>query len=1116
MADGSGSGDTPTTPGNLSGGAAIQRARRLTKLDALRGRGIDPYPVTYPRDHDVGSVRAEFGALAAGTTTETVVRVAGRLMLIRDHGGLLFAQLKDESGSVQLFISRSAMGEQGFADACDLDIGDWVGAEGSVMVTDTGELSVATTSMALLGKALRPLATKGHGLTDPETRFRQRYLDLILNPEARRVADVRQRTVAAIRQFLGARGYVEVETPVLQAEAGGATARPFVTHHNALNVEMYMRIALELYLKRLIAGGYEKVFEMGRVFRNEGLDTRHNPEFTMLEAYEALADYRDMMELTEQMVAAAAMAANGTTVIQIDGQPVDLAPPWRRATMYELITEHLGIDVHPSMPLEEARRVATEAGVEFEESWGSGKICDEIYDAGVEHLLVGPIFVCDHPRETSPLARAHRDDPTLVERFEVVVAARELANAYSELTDPVDQRTRFEAEARARAAGDLEAGDVNEDYLRAMELGMPPTGGLGVGVDRLVMLLAGAPSIREVILFPTLRPEEGAAPASPPALHGSISAIIARKDAEHVAPTVAHSDARPQDRVVLPPPSRGRPQRRLVLAVLAALAGLATALVALPGVHSRFGGRFDTVADLDIRAGSMVASVIIGFICLLVAGQLARGKEAAWWVAVVLLSAATVAHLLKGPHPVAMLLTIGVLVALVWCKDDFRSPPDPPSLWTAVRFVPIWLGVVLVYGFLALFVEREHLSPGLTFTGALDTIFSGLVGLDGPYTYERRIFGRFFPDSLIALGIAGLLIFAFLIFRPLADRRTVSEEDRARAQALVHRYGWDTLAYFSLRDDKSLFFSSDGRAFIAYAYLQGHALASGDPIGAPESIPLVIDEFRAFCAERGWRTAFLAVRESDLPLYEARGMRGLYLGDEAIIRCQTFSLTAPGMKKVRQSVNRVARDHEFTLMRESDAGSELVNQLNAISEAWRGKDPERGFTMALSQDVTGDNPEMLLAIARREGRAAGFLRLVPCVGDQPGYSLDLMRRDPEAPNGITEFLIARAAEELGGLGVSRLSMNFAAWGRLFDAEATLGPRDRVMKWFVDRLNPFFQVKSLYDFNEKFKPEWLPRSMVYEEATDLPRVAMLYAGVEGFLNVPVLGPLLVPPVVADAG
>ena len=288
MADGSGSGDTPTTPANLSGGAATQRARRLKKLDALRGRGIDPYPVTYPRDHDVASVRTEFGAWDAGTKTEAVVRVAGRLMLIRDHGGLLFAQLKDESGTVQLFISRSAMGEQGFADARDLDIGDWVGAEGPVMVTDKGELSVATTSIALLGKALRPLATKGHGLTDPETRFRQRYLDLILNPESRRVADVRQRTVAAIRRVLGGRGYVEVETPVLSprpaARPPGRSSRTTTRWTSTCTCAS----PSSCHLKRLIVGGFEQVFEIGRVFRNEGIDTRHNPEFTMLEAYEAL------------------------------------------------------------------------------------------------------------------------------------------------------------------------------------------------------------------------------------------------------------------------------------------------------------------------------------------------------------------------------------------------------------------------------------------------------------------------------------------------------------------------------------------------------------------------------------------------------------------------------------------------------------------------------------------------------------------------------------------------------------------------------------------------------------------------------------------------------------
>jgi lysylphosphatidylglycerol synthetase-like protein (DUF2156 family) len=395
----------------------------------------------------------------------------------------------------------------------------------------------------------------------------------------------------------------------------------------------------------------------------------------------------------------------------------------------------------------------------------------------------------------------------------------------------------------------------------------------------------------------------------------------------------------------------------------------------------------------------------------------------------------------------------------------------------------------------------------------LDTIFSGLIGLGGPYTYEDRFFREFFPDSLLALGILGLVVLAVLVFRPLTERHTVAPEDRRRADDLVHAYGSDTLAYFALRDDKSLFFSSDGQAMIAYTYLQGHALASGDPIGAPGSIPLVIDEFTAFCRERGWRIAFLAVREADVPRYEARGMKAIYLGDEAIIRCDELDIHAPGMKKLRNSVARVGKDHTFTLLRESDAGPELVDQLNAISERWRGKDPERGFTMALSQDVTGESDEMVIALARdAAGRPAGFLRLVPCFGDEPGYSLDLMRREPEAPNGITEFLIVRAAEELGRQGVVRLSMNFAAWGRLFDAEAELGPRDRALKWVVAKLNPFFQIKSLHDFNEKFQPEWLPRSMVYEEAADLPHVGILYAGVEGFLNVPVLGRLLVPPVV----
>ncbi len=1113
MPDGATPADPPASPTGLTGSAAEQRRHRLAKVEALRDRGIDPYPVTYPRDHTLAQVRDEFGALEAGAETQDVVHVAGRVMLTRDHGGLVFMSLKDESGFLQIMASRAEMGDEGFADVGAIDIGDWMGFEGRVVVSRRGELSVLARTSQLLGKAIRPLPAKTRPLTDTETRARQRYLDLIVTPDARRVADVRTRTLAGIRGYLAGQGFTEVETPVLQPESGGATARPFITHHNALDIEMYMRIALELHLKRLIVGGYEKVFEMSRVFRNEGIDTRHNPEFTMLELYQALADYKDMMVITEEMVGAAAMAAIGTHDIEIDGKPVSLAPPWRRATMYELIKEHSGIDIHPSMPLEECRRIADEAKVEYDESWGTGKICNELYDEFVEANVVGPVFVCDHPREISPLARPHRDDPTLVERFEVVVAGRELANAYSELTDPIDQRERFEDEARAKAAGDPEAGDVDEDYLRAMELGMPPTGGLGVGVDRLVMLLAGATTIRDVLLFPTLRPEAG--DVASPSRSRLLPLAPAAPRPGPAAPVTSAVRSPEPGRLKLPGAARRPATRRGVLAALVAVAGIISLLASLPGLHSRLGA--DTFFGAEGRANGSIAAVIIGLVLLLTARQLARGKRTAFWVAVVLLLAGTLVHLLRGPNPIAAVLCAALALLLIWFREDFHAPGDPPSILTALRFIPLWLGGVLVYGVVALLIERNEVSPDLSVGGVLETIFGGLIGLDGPYTFENRVFNAFFEDSLLALGIAGILLFGFLVLRSVVQRDEVSTDDHERAEALVHAYGSDTLAYFALRDDKSLFFSSDRQAMIAYTYLQGYALASGDPIGAEESIPMVVDEFQEFCHERGWKLAFLAVREADMPLYAERGMRSVYLGDEAIIRCDQIDIHGPGMKKVRGAVSRVARDHSFQILRETEVPPAVIDELNAISEHWRGKEPERGFTMALSQDVTGENDEMVIALARdTAGRVAGFLRLVPCFGAEPGYSLDLMRREPSAPNGITEFLIVRAAEELGRAGVVRLSMNFAAWGRLFNADADLGPGDRALKWVVAKLNPFFQIKSLYDFNEKFQPEWLPRSMVFEEAVDLPRVGILYAGVEGFLNVPVLGRLLVPPVVAAHG
>jgi lysyl-tRNA synthetase class 2 len=486
---------------------ADERAHRMKKLDELRARGIDPYPVRYERDATARDLHDRFDGLDAGSETDTRVRVAGRVLLLRRQGKLMFATLRDGTGSVQLFVSKAVIGDDGFESFDDLDLGDWIGAEGVVMKTKKGELSVRVDAFTLLAKALRSLPDKWHGLTDVDTRYRQRYVDLIANDDARRVFEIRFATITAIRNFLGARGYVEVETPVLHVIPGGATARPFETHHNALDMDLYLRVALELHLKRLIVGGMEKVFEIGRVFRNEGLSTRHNPEFTMLELYEAFADYTDMMALTEAMVADAATHAIGTTVVEWDGRRLDLTPPWERRTMLDLIREYAGVEVHPDLPVADVRAVCDDLGIPYEAAWGSGKLILEIYEKTVEPNLVGPTFVCDYPREVSPLARPHRDDPALTERFEPVVCGREIGNAFSELNDPVDQLRRFEAQARLKQLGDVEAHGVDADYVRALEYGLPPTGGLGVGIDRLVMLLAGVTSIREVILFPHLRPE---------------------------------------------------------------------------------------------------------------------------------------------------------------------------------------------------------------------------------------------------------------------------------------------------------------------------------------------------------------------------------------------------------------------------------------------------------------------------------------------------------------------------------------------------------------------------------------------------------------------------------
>ena len=465
-------------------------------------------PYRYERDAVAAELHERWSDLEPGTETETRVTIAGRLMLRRIQGKLAFGTLDDGTGRIQLFAPAAYTPDH--AAFCDLNLGDWIGVSGIVMTTRRGELSVRVEQWDVLARARRPFPDKWHGMTDPDTRFRQRYVDLWVSPAARRTFALRSQMMSATRRFLEDRGYIEVETPIFHPIPGGALARPFTTHHNALDADLYLRIAPELYLKRLIVGGLDRVFEIGRVFRNEGLSTRHNPEFTMLELYAAYADYGDMMELTSSLVEHLAVTLTGTAVLSVGDRQIDVTRPWRQATMAELASEAVGRPISVHTPpgelaaLAEAHDVAVPDGART----SSARLLTELYEKLAEPTLAGPIFVTEHPAETSPLARRHRGDPLLAERFEAVVAGRELANAFSELIDPDDQRQRFEAQAAARAEGDDEAMAVDEDYLRALEYGLPPTGGLGIGMDRLAMLLAGVEAIREVVLFPTLRPEQ--------------------------------------------------------------------------------------------------------------------------------------------------------------------------------------------------------------------------------------------------------------------------------------------------------------------------------------------------------------------------------------------------------------------------------------------------------------------------------------------------------------------------------------------------------------------------------------------------------------------------------
>ncbi|AOZ92783.1 lysine--tRNA ligase [Paenibacillus crassostreae] len=481
---------------------------RHNKLDELRGMGLDPFGKKYNRTHNAGELVAEYDQFSHDELEEKAIDVcvAGRIMAKRGMGKAIFAQIQDLSGKIQIYVRQDSVPEVKFNAFRLFDLGDIIGVKGQMFKTKTGETTIKVEDVEILSKSLYPLPDKFHGLKDVELRYRQRYVDLMMNPEVQQTFVMRSRIIQSMRRYLDSLGYLEVETPTLHTIAGGAAAKPFMTHHNALDMDMYMRIAIELHLKRLIVGGLEKVYEIGRVYRNEGVSTRHNPEFTMIELYEAYADYHDIMNLTESMVAHIAQEVLGTTVIDYQGQAIDLTPTWRRVSMVDAVKEVTGVDFSVHMTDEEARNLAKEHKVPVEAHNKFGHIVNEFFEQFVEETLIQPTFITGHPVEISPLAKRNEEDPRFTDRFELFVVAREHANAFTELNDPIDQRQRFESQLLEREQGNDEAHEMDDDFIRALEYGMPPTGGLGIGIDRLVMLLTNSASIRDVLLFPHMRP----------------------------------------------------------------------------------------------------------------------------------------------------------------------------------------------------------------------------------------------------------------------------------------------------------------------------------------------------------------------------------------------------------------------------------------------------------------------------------------------------------------------------------------------------------------------------------------------------------------------------------
>lgn len=476
---------------------------RIDKMHKIEEHGWKPFGYRFLYTHRAADIAAQFDELSE---KETEVKMAGRIMAIRGHGKTCFMDMQDKTGRIQVYVRKDVIGEENYALIKLMDIGDTVGITGTAFRTHMGELSIKATSVEMLSKSLRPLPEKWHGLKDVETRYRQRYVDLIVNPEVRDTFVKRSQIIRSVREVLDSHDFLEVETPILNTIAGGAAARPFISYHNALDMQVYMRIAPELYLKRLIVGGMDRVYEMGRVFRNEGIDNRHNPEFTSVEIYQAFADYRDMMDLTEEVVVKTAEKVLGTTTINYEGTTIELASPWKRMSMIEAVKEYSGKDFTNVTDLEEARAIAKELNVDVEPSFGIGKIINACFEEYVEDKLIQPTFITGHPKEISPLAKSNPENPEITDRFEAYIYGREICNGFTELNDPIDQKERFLKQVEERANGDEEANMMDEDFVNALEYGLPPTGGLGIGIDRLVMFLTNSSTIRDVLFFPTMKP----------------------------------------------------------------------------------------------------------------------------------------------------------------------------------------------------------------------------------------------------------------------------------------------------------------------------------------------------------------------------------------------------------------------------------------------------------------------------------------------------------------------------------------------------------------------------------------------------------------------------------